>query len=488
MMKINELHKYREGNRLEAKKAVGGLPKSLWETYSAFANTNGGIILLGVEELADKTLSVVELPNPEKLIVDFWNGINNRQQVNVNILTDKNVQIIETQGNRTVMIEVPRANRKDKPVYLGTDPFSGSYRRNGEGDYHCTKDEVRNMMRDQADTSQDLRVLEQLKLDAFDYESVRRYRTRWQNTRTEHAWVNLSDTEYLHKIGAIGRAEDSTLHPTAAGILMFGYEYEIVKEFPNYFLDYQEHDNDTTRWTDRVISNLGDWSGNIFDFYCRIANRITQDVKTPFKLDGITRVDDTPVHRSLIEALVNALIHANYYDRQGLVIHRRLKNITIANPGGMRISVDDAVFGGISDPRNVTLLKLFGMINVAERGGTGVSGIYHVWKEEGWKTPILEEHFNPGRTILTLNLSPQENGNVAIKGGDKTKAAISNQKKQSIIQYLTDNPIGKSGELSALIGVNSSRTKVYLQELIADGLIVAEGANRNRTYRLKEKG
>ena len=96
-----------------------------------------------------------------------------------------------------------------------------------------------------------------------------------------------------------------------------------------------------------------------------------------------------------------------------LVIHRKPKNITIANPGGMRISVDDAVFGGISDPRNVILLKLFGMINVAERGGTGVSGIYHVWKEEGWKTPVLEEQFNPDRTILTLTLSPQENGNVA---------------------------------------------------------------------------
>ena len=178
MIKVNELDKYREGNCLEVKKATGGLPKSLWETYSAFANTNGGIILLGIEELADKTFSAVKLPDPEKLIADFWNGINNRRQVNVNILTDKNVQIIEAQNNRIVAIEVPRANRKDKPVYLGVDPFLGSYRRNGEGDYHCTKDEVRNMMRDQADTSQDLRVLEQLNLDAFDYESVRRYRTR----------------------------------------------------------------------------------------------------------------------------------------------------------------------------------------------------------------------------------------------------------------------------------------------------------------------
>ena len=80
MIKLNELSKYREGNRIEAKKAAAGLPKSLWETYSAFANTNGGVILLGVGELADKSLSAIGLPEPEKLVSDFWNTLNNREK------------------------------------------------------------------------------------------------------------------------------------------------------------------------------------------------------------------------------------------------------------------------------------------------------------------------------------------------------------------------------------------------------------------------
>ena len=263
------------------------------------------------------------------------------------------------------------------------------------------------MMRDQADSSQDLRVLESLSLDALDYETIRRYRTWWQNLRAVHAWSTLSDTEFLHKVGAIGRADGSTLHPTAAGVLMFGFEHEIVKEFPHYILDYQEHDNNDVRWTDRIVSNLGDWSGNVFDFYLRVASRITLDIRTPFKLEGITRVDDTPVHRSLIEALANALIHANYHERQGLVIHRRPRSVTIANPGSMRISLEDAVYGGISDPRNVTLMKLFGMVNVAERAGTGISSIFHVWQEQGWKIPILEERFSPDRTVLILEFVPE---------------------------------------------------------------------------------
>ena len=71
MIDFSNLASYRENNRIEAKKASGGLPHSIWETYSAFANTIGGIILLGVEEHKDKSLQPVDLPDPDKLIKAF---------------------------------------------------------------------------------------------------------------------------------------------------------------------------------------------------------------------------------------------------------------------------------------------------------------------------------------------------------------------------------------------------------------------------------
>ena len=76
MIDFSKIEQYRENNRIEAKKALGGLPKSIWETYSAFANTYGGIILLGVEEWADKSLHTVDLPDPDRLITRCANDFN----------------------------------------------------------------------------------------------------------------------------------------------------------------------------------------------------------------------------------------------------------------------------------------------------------------------------------------------------------------------------------------------------------------------------
>ena len=110
MIDFSKIDQYRENNRIEAKKALGGLPRSIWETYSAFANTYGGIILLGVEEWADKSLHTVDLPDPDRLIKEFWDIANNPNKTSVNVLSSKDVFVQEVDGDHIVVIRVPRAN------------------------------------------------------------------------------------------------------------------------------------------------------------------------------------------------------------------------------------------------------------------------------------------------------------------------------------------------------------------------------------------
>lgn len=490
MLDFENLGKYRENNRIEAKKAVGGLPHSIWETYSAFANTLGGVILLGVEELADKSLHPVRLPDPEGLVKAFWDAVNNPNKASANILTDRDVQIVEADGCRIIEIFVPRAERGVKPVYIDGNPLTGTYRRNGEGDYHCTQDAVRAMLRDATAQTQDTTVLERMDLDVFDYDSIHRYRNRLRNHRPGHVWDELDDETFLYKLGAIGRGEDGAMHPTAAGLVMFGFEYEIVKEFPYYFLDYQERMDGQTRWTDRIVSTSGDWSGNIYDFYFRVYQRLAQDIKVPFKMENGERIDDTPVHGALREALANCLINADYYGSRGVVIIKTKDGITISNPGGFRIDLEEAKSGGISDPRNATLIKMFNLINIGERAGSGIPNIYHVWKKRGWQEPEISENFEPPRISVKLPLKKtavKSGGKkVAVKSGDKKLSAKTIAHRNRIIDYLTVNVTAGRNELAEQLGLKDSRVKEILSEMAADEILVPEGDFKTRIYRLKE--
>ena len=395
MFDIQSLDKYREDNRLEAKKAKGGLPHSLWETYSAFANTDGGLILIGANEQQDGTLI------PTGLI------INNRQKVSDNILTDKEVYPEHLDGSVILVVDVPRAQRERRPVYIGGDIFSGTYKRNSSGDYHCTKDEVRSMLRDQGSQTVDTKILTGMNLSVLNPESILAFRMNHRNTQLNHPWSNLTDEEFLIRIGAAAISDtDGKAHPTGAGLLMFGNEYEIVREYPDYFLDFREMVNDITEWTDRIWSTSGDWSGNVFDFYRRIVTRIVQDLKVPFRLEGLYRIDDTPQHKAVREALANCLVNADYYGRGGIIILKHHDRLVFENPGTIRIGKALMLEGGHSDPRNSVVIKMFSMLHIGERAGSGIHRIISAWSAAGYDAPLITERIgNFERTTLTLPLT-----------------------------------------------------------------------------------
>ena len=281
-----------ETDSLECKLASGGIPESIWETYSAFANTYGGTIVLGIKESKGK-FSVNGVENAQSLMTNFWNSLNNPKKASENILLASAVSVQTYEGKDIVVIEVPRAERQSRPVYINDNLFSGTYRRNGEGDFKCSKEEVKAMLRDQSDVTVDGRILEHLNIEDLDGEAIQKYRNMFRLSKQNHIWNALSDEMFLMKIGAAKKGSDAKVHPNLAGLLFFGDFVTIMDELPNYFLDYREHFTSDTRWTDRVCSSDATWSGNIFDFYFRIINRLTSDIKTPFRLKNGLRIDET---------------------------------------------------------------------------------------------------------------------------------------------------------------------------------------------------
>lgn len=142
-----ELARYRENGYVEAKEALGGLPESLWETYSAFANAEGGVILLGVGENPDHSFRILELLDPEELLEEFWAIVRNPEYVSVNLLKEEDVQILREEGKCIIAIFVPEAPPEEKPVHLLRDPWRHSYRRVGEADKRCSREEVEQMLK-----------------------------------------------------------------------------------------------------------------------------------------------------------------------------------------------------------------------------------------------------------------------------------------------------------------------------------------------------
>lgn len=482
---LKKFDEYRENNRLEVKKAKGGLPNSLWDTYSSMANCYGGIILLGVIEKEDGSFATTGLKDVEKLKKDFWNSINNSKKVSINLLTDDNVEVYEIDEDVVMVIHVPRATREEKPVYINDNLFGGTFRRNGEGDYHCTPSEIRAMLRDQTEETSDMKILDDMEISDLNMDTVHAYRSRHAALRPNHVWEKLTDEDYLEQIGAAKRSrDDKKMHPTGAGLLMFGEEYKILYEYPEYFLDYREMLDPAIRWTDRLQSSSGDWTGNLFDFFFRVNSKLVKDLKIPFKLEGITRIDDTPVHRAMREALANCLTNTDFFVPRGVVIRKNTDRIIMENPGYIRTGKDQMLKGGISDPRNKALMKMFNIIGIGERAGSGVPDIYDVWKTQGWETPVVEEQYNPDRTILTLsfvqvgNIENQED--LKYQGDTLNDTLDQNDTLETLIlEQIKKNPRSKQIELAEVTGSSIATIKRTMKKMTEQGIIQREGGKRN---------
>lgn len=213
--------------------------------------------------------------------------------------------------------------------------------------------------------------------------------------------------------------------------------------------------------------------------------KIIKDVKIPFVMEGGNRIDDTPVHKALREALANCLINADYYGTRGVVIKKDQNQIIFENPGYIRTGKEQMRKGGESDPRNKTLMKMFNLVNIGERFGSGVPNIFNTWEDQGWKEPVIEERFDPDRTILTLEFVDKTNKEKTAKktseGSKIRNKTIENMVK--IENYLKENGESKTNAIAEYLNLSSARTRKILSEMKT---IEAIGTNTNRKYRLKD--
>ena len=483
-----------ECDDIEFKSAAGGFPSSFWETYSAFANTDGGTIVFGVKETNGKfSLNGLSEEQIEKYKKDFWNGVNNPSTISCNLMNENNVRDAEYKGYRFLLFFIPRASKDQRPVFKTTDPYNGTYKRNYEGDYKCSKKEVRRMFAD-ADEQHpaDSRILKNYTMDDIDMETIRAYRQKFSISSPDHPWLILNDIDLLKKLGGYRKDRETGEEGfTVAGLLMFGKSESItdIECTPNFFPDYREHltEDENVRWTNRICSD-GTWEANLFNFYQRVLPRLQSVLPKPFKLEGNIRKEETPAHVAVREALINLCVHADYTEDASLVVKHNTNAFIFSNPGTMLVSKEQYYSGGESVCRNKSLQKMFTMLGVAEKAGSGTDKILKGWKESNWRAPIINEHQNPDKVELIMPMESLLSENTKLRLEEKfgRVAGTFEHDVLSILALTCDEGSVTNERLRYSLNLHKREISVLLKQMCQSGLLVAQGYGRGTRYLLPE--
>ncbi len=485
-----------EFSELEYKSAQGGFPSDFWKTYSSFANSNGGLIVFGVSEtkgmLKIDGLDTDKINSLKKI---FWDKINNPDTTNCNLLTDDDVKSVDVKGKTVLIFKIPNAKRTQKPIHLTRNPFENTYKRNHEGDYKCTKEEVRRMLAD-ADTSMqhDSRILEGFTIDDIDLNSLKKYRQLFAAAKPTHPWLVLEDLELLEKLGGYRKDRITKKQGfTVAGLLMFGKSESItdLECVPNFFPDFREilSSDPDIRWTDRVIPD-GTWEANLFQFYLKIGPRLSSSLPKPFQLKDGVRQDETPAHIALREAFVNTLIHTDYTAPGNIVIEHKTNSFMFSNPGTLLVTLHQYYHGGISECRNPSLQKMFLMMGSAEKAGSGVNKIMAGWDYAHWRIPYLQVSQQPDRLTLELpmfSIIPEDTLDVL---GDLFGSDVDALGKDELTILATCHIEGEvsNSRLQYMIDQHKTEITRILQELCKQGYLISENKGRWTTYHLNSEG
>ena len=485
-----------ESDDLEFKSAAGGFPGNFWDTYSAFANSEGGTIVLGVQEKKGKFfLDNLTKEQVEKYRKDFWNNVNNRSTISINLMREEDLVLGNYKGHAFMLFFVPRASREQRPVFRTTDPYKGTFKRNFEGDYKCTEKEIRRMFADADENSPaDSRILKGYSLEDIDQEALKRYRQLFSLSNPDHPWLALEDIELLRKLGGYRKDRQSQEEGfTVAGLLMFGKTDSITDpECSPYFSpDYQEHltEDEDVRWTYRLHAD-GTWEANLFNFYQRVLPRLQAALPKPFKLEGNIRREDTPAHVAVREALTNLCIHPDFSVNASLLVKLDLHRFVFSNPGTMLVSRDQYYTGGESVCRNQSLQKMFSMLGVAEKAGSGTDKIMKGWREANWRSPNIEELQTPDKVVLTMPmesfLSEDTKSKLTAKFG-----IIANSFDHNVLMTLalvSDEGYVTNTRLRYSLNLHKSEISNMLKLMTQKGLLVSEGYGRGTRYALPING
>jgi len=376
-----------ESTTLEIKRAEFGAPEKMYDTLSAFANTQGGVIVFGIDELDNFShVGVYDVKDLERKVSEEC--LQMQPAIHA-VFTP-----LEIEGKKFLVAEIPECDQTLKPCfYKGAGRLRGSYTRNGDQDVLMTEYEIYNFEAYKNKTCDELRVIKSAIGKSIDKIKLEEFLLKIKKNRPNLS--NVPDDEILELNGLTKNGE-----PTLLNVLMFSLYPQAI--LPNLSIvavvvpgtEIGESDDTGIRFTanKRIEGTLTELIDGANDFALK-----NMTVKTVINQDSGKRSDITEYPIVAIrEAILNAVIHRDYSvytENQPITMYFFKDRVEITNPGGLygRLSIKD-LGKVIPDTRNPNIAKIMELYNYTENRYSGIPTIKSKLLNANLPEPVFENY------------------------------------------------------------------------------------------------
>lgn len=469
-----------ESKDLEFKEKLPEDSKKYMKTIVAFSNGDGGRLIIGVND--DREVVGVDQTAVFTMIDKITNAISDSCEPL--IIPDIAPQAV---GDKTVIVVEISAGRQ-RPYYLkslGMD--KGTFIRTSGSTRLADRPFIQEMYYEDENRSFDNVVNKDIEVTDADIKS-------FCEDMKKEAQRNCMDEKDAKKVKT----------PTKNNLITWGIlkeENGVVR--PTYAYYY-------LRGLDGVMSQIQcavfkgntrgifvdkrEYGGNLWDQVEQAYQFVLRNIHLGARIKGIHRQDvyELPPE-SIRELIINAVVNCSYL--QGSLVQVAIydNRLEISSPGGLMPGVTiGKMKEGFSKVRNHGIANAFVYMNLIEQWGSGIPKILTQTKEYG----LPEVEFIDMENAFRVNMyrALPEDGKQAIKTSDKKQAISDNSKRQTIkvrdsrnmfAEYMSQHGASTTAEMAEFSGLSPQRTRAILSKMVDDGIIIAEGSNKTRKYRLQ---
>lgn len=394
---IQELNKTQtETICIEAKTANRGKPERYYDTVSSFANTMGGVILFGVEEIKHKNKTTFEVVGVYDAN-DLQKNITNLCSTEFEPIIRPEISVIDIDNKKIVAVKIDMLNQRNKPCYYKPKGLhNGSYIRVGDRDDNMTEYEIYKCISYKEDVKDDLRPVVRATMKDLDEKLLNRFITNAKTDKPKFA--EFSDEEILLQFGVLTQIEDK-IFPTVAGIMVFGIYPQ--KFFPQWFVAAIVIPGFEVADLGEIGQRFDDnkrIEGNISEMYEETIGFLNRNMKVKVIISDKTglRTDITQYPKdALREAISNMIIHRDYSQlKTGVysivtVYKDRIEFRNVGNLYGSN-TLELLKTRKAMEVRNETIVKLLETLGgIIENRHTGISTMQDKMKEANLPNPIF---------------------------------------------------------------------------------------------------